>query len=163
MTRDTTSSGTSFLVTIMSYGYKNGQPPDADILFDVRFLQNPYWVEELRHLSGIDEAVQQYVLEQDLAQVFLNSLLDMLGKILPRLADGKVDKYTIALGCTGGQHRSVALVEASAAGLSKIFPQYKIIRSHRDLENHSDASANKKDDRDHCDIEVSAPKGLPNK
>ena len=125
-------------IVIMSFGYKQGPPPGSNILFDVRFLKNPFWVEELRALTGLDRPVQEYVLEQDLAQDFLRMLGGMLDKVLPRMAEMKVEKFVIAFGCTGGQHRSTTLVEALAERLSKSHPQYKITKMHRELDRHDE-------------------------
>jgi UPF0042 nucleotide-binding protein len=132
---DSTDSGAPLELIITSFGYKKSPPPSANIVFDVRFLQNPYWVEELRPLSGRDRPVQDYVLKQELAQDFLAFLTNMLKKILPHMEERKIDRYTIALGCTGGQHRSATLVEALAKQLAEIFPDYKVSVLHRELDN----------------------------
>lgn len=121
-------------VLIISFGYKKDDPPSANVVFDVRFLQNPYWVEELKHLTGKEKPVQDYVLDQPLAQEFLDSLLGMLHKILPCMLGPKHDRYTIALGCTGGQHRSASLVEALGPKLTELFPHYKVTIYHRELD-----------------------------
>ena len=86
---DSTCSGKPLELIITSFGYKKSAPPSANIVFDVRFLQNPYWVEELRPLSGKDQPVQDYVLKQELAQDFLAFLTTMLKKILPHMAERK--------------------------------------------------------------------------
>ena len=117
----------------MSFGYKQGPPPLANVVFDVRFLKNPYWVEELRPLTGRDQPVQDYVLQQPLAQDFLQSLQVLLSKVLPKMAELKVGQFIIALGCTGGQHRSATLVEALAGLLRQKFPQYTVVIAHREL------------------------------
>ncbi len=131
---DSTASGRPLELVITSFGYKKSAPPSANVVFDVRFLQNPYWVEELRPLSGKDQPVQDYVLKQELAQDFLMFLTTMLKKILPHMAERKIDRYTIALGCTGGQHRSATLVEALGKDLKTIFPEYKVTVAHRELD-----------------------------
>lgn len=134
-------------ITIMSFGYKEAPPPPANILFDVRFLKNPYWVDELRPLTGLEKKVQDYVLNQSLAQDFLKTLTELLGKVIPELSRLSLDELTIALGCTGGQHRSCALVEALAERLSQILPNYPVYRQHRELEisfSPSDSKASKK-------------------
>lgn len=130
---DGTVGGNALEVTITSFGYKQGPPPPAHMVFDVRFLQNPYWEESLRPLTGLDKPVSDYVLRQALAQDFLNSLTSMLCTVLPRFAEGKWREFTVALGCTGGQHRSTTIVEALAARLKEAMPQYKIIKQHREL------------------------------
>lgn len=127
------SGSHDFEVRVMSFGYKSGAPPQANVVFDVRFLKNPYWVDELRPLTGLDARVQNYVLEQPLARDFLDSLTDLLNKVLPRVAKLKLKEFTVALGCTGGQHRSATIAEALAEILAKNFPQYSIVTEHREL------------------------------
>ena len=117
----------------MSFGYKQGPPPVANVVWDVRFLKNPYWVEELRPLTGLDARVQEYVLQQPLAQDFLSSLTSIFAKVLPKVVEHKVDRYIIALGCTGGQHRSTTLAEALSKILSEQFPNFAISVRHREL------------------------------
>ena len=124
-----------FVVTVMSFGYKEGPAPAANVVFDVRFLKNPYWIEELRPLTGLDVKVQQYVLEQELAQEFLSSMETMLTHMLPRLRKFKVSEFSIAFGCTGGQHRSATIVETLASRLVSLFPDCKIVIEHRELSN----------------------------
>lgn len=132
-------------VSIQSFGYKEGSPPLANLVFDVRFLKNPFWVEELRPLTGRDEPVQKYVLEQPLAADFLKSVLHMLDTLLPRLEEQKIADFTIAFGCTGGQHRSVTMVEALASEILKRYPLYRVKKAHRELDakNIADASDSK--------------------
>ncbi len=120
-------------VTIISFGYKEGAPPPANVIFDVRFLKNPFWVEELRPLTGMDRPVQEYVLQQPLADDFLNSVVKLMENLLPRLVELKIPDFTIAFGCTGGQHRSATMVEALSDRLSQLYPQYSILRQHREL------------------------------
>ncbi len=126
--------GDDLQIIITSFGYKQGPPPLANIVFDVRFLKNPYWVEELRPLTGLDDPVQQYVLEQELAQDFLETLKILLAKVLPKMAELKVGKFVIAFGCTGGQHRSATLVEKLADELAEAYPTYNIVKQHRELD-----------------------------
>ena len=96
---------------VMSFGYKHGLPVDVDVVLDCRFLPNPHWVEELRPLTGRDDPVRRYVLEQEAAGAFLERLDDLLGLLLPAyVAEGK-SYLTVAFGCTGGRHRSVAIAE----------------------------------------------------
>lgn len=120
-------------VTVMSFGYKEGAPPSANVVFDVRFLKNPFWVEELRPLTGMDRPVQDYVLGQPLADEFLNSVVRLLETLLPRLVELKIPDFSIAFGCTGGQHRSATMVEALCDRLRQMYPQYRISRVHREL------------------------------
>ena len=105
--------------TVLSFGYKHGLPLDADLVIDCRFLPNPHWVDELRPLTGLDEPVRDYVLGQPAAQEFLANLETLLAQLLPAyVAEGKA-YLTIALGCTGGHHRSVAIAEEVARLLRK--------------------------------------------
>jgi len=120
-------------ITVVSFGYKEGPPPVAGMVFDVRFLKNPYWVEELRPMTGLDKPVSDFVLEQVLAADFLDSLLDLFKRTLPQFSQLDVAELTVAFGCTGGQHRSVALTEALAARLKEAFPQYTVKSAHREL------------------------------
>lgn len=117
--------------TVMSFGFKHGIPVDADLVGDVRFLPNPYWDEQLRDQSGLDPAVRDVVLGQQEAGDFLSTYLDLVRIIREGyLREGK--RYvTIALGCTGGRHRSVAIAEAFAAALEADGMQTLVV--HRDL------------------------------
>lgn len=119
-----------FSVSFVSFGFKHGIPKDADCVFDVRFIKNPYWEESLRSLSGNDQAVVDYVLNQPIAQEYLNHLVSFLRFSFPLyIAEGK-NHVTVAVGCTGGQHRSVTLVNA----LEKTFSQeFKVYKKHKDL------------------------------
>ena len=104
-------------IQLISFGFKYGVPLEADLVFDVRFMQNPYYIEELRQLSGLTESVREYVLGQPVAQEFLRYLREFLQFALPAyIGEGKT-RLTIALGCTGGYHRSIALSEALAVWL----------------------------------------------
>lgn len=111
------SAEASMQTTLLSFGYKNGLPLDADLVVDCRFLPNPHWVDELRPLTGLDAAVRDYVLGQPAAGEFLDNLETLLLQLLPAyVAEGKA-YLTIALGCTGGRHRSVAIAEEMARRL----------------------------------------------
>lgn len=118
-------------LTVVSFGFKYGLPLDADHVVDARFLSNPYWVTELRHLTGKDEPVRDYVLGLPGARPFLERYLDALEPILPGYVQEQKPYVTIAIGCTGGKHRSVALTEALAAGLRE--RGYGATTIHRDL------------------------------
>ncbi len=107
---------TGMQTRVMSFGYKFGLPLDVDIVLDCRFLPNPHWVDELRGLTGLDDPVRRYVLEQPASGELLTRLDDLMDLLLPAyVAEGK-SYLTIALGCTGGQHRSVVIAE-EVAGL----------------------------------------------
>jgi UPF0042 nucleotide-binding protein len=100
---------------VMSFGYKHGLPLDVDIVLDCRFLPNPHWVDELRPLTGLDDPVRRYVLSQDEARELLTRLDGLLAMLMPAyVAEGK-SYLTIAFGCTGGRHRSVAIAEEVAS------------------------------------------------
>ena len=100
--------------SIVSFGYKHGIPLDVDIVLDCRFLPNPYWVDELRHLSGLDAPVRDYVLSQAGTAPFLDKVEELLRMLLPSFEQEGKSYLTIALGCTGGRHRSVVLADALA-------------------------------------------------
>ena len=118
--------------TLLSFGYKNGLPLDADLVFDCRFLPNPHWVDELRPQTGLDAPVRDYVLGQPAAGQFLDNLATMLEQLLPAyVAEGKA-YLTIALGCTGGRHRSVAIAEEVARRLRADGQRIGVL--HRDVD-----------------------------
>ncbi len=120
-------------IQLISFGYKFGVPLEADIVFDVRFLQNPYYVPELRRLSGLTDQVKTFVLDQPLTRRFLASVEDLLALTIPAyLAEGKT-RLTIAIGCTGGFHRSISLAEELAGWLdAQGFGPVSVF--HRELE-----------------------------
>ncbi len=118
-------------VTVMSFGFKHGAPSDANLVFDVRFLPNPYFVEGLREQSGQDEAVAQFVLETADAQAFLERLESMMEFLLPRYETEGKAYVTIAIGCTGGRHRSVAIAEHVAETLRARWQRVHV--RHRDV------------------------------
>lgn len=120
------------LVRVLSFGFKFGSPQDADLLFDVRFLPNPFFVPELRPLSGQDPPVFTYVLEQSDAAQFLGHALPLIEFCIPRFQQEGKSYVTIALGCTGGRHRSVALSEKIAEALT-VKLGYSVEAVHRDL------------------------------
>src|SRR5579871_16368 len=111
-------------IEILSFAYKSNAIPRANLLFDVRFIDNPYWIEELRSLNGLEQKVQDFVLTQNITQEFLSAFKDIAKICITAHGNdllGKADKsaelnheYIIAFGCTGGQHRSVAIVEQAA-------------------------------------------------
>ena len=125
----------NFIVTVLSFGFKYGIPSDSDLVFDVRFLPNPYYVPELKELTGNEEAVQQYVMNSPSAQEFLNKLEDLIGFLIPNyIAEGK-NQLVISMGCTGGKHRSVTLANAIADYLKKFDIGIKV--EHRDIAKDS--------------------------
>jgi UPF0042 nucleotide-binding protein len=125
-------SDSAMQTTVMSFGYKHGLPLDVDIVLDCRFLPNPHWVEELRPQTGLDEPVKRYVLDQPESKEFLKSLEPMLDRLLPAYVKEGKSYLTIAFGCTGGHHRSVAIAEEVAAHLKK--RGFAPSVNHRDIE-----------------------------
>ena len=118
-------------VIVVSFGFKNGVPIDSDMVFDVRFLPNPHWVPELRPQTGLSEAVSSYVLGQPAAEPFLTHLLGLLDSVLPGyVAEGK-RQVELAIGCTGGKHRSTAIAEEVARRLREQSLNVQVM--HRDL------------------------------
>jgi UPF0042 nucleotide-binding protein len=123
--------GQRLQVAVESFGFKHGMPIDADIVMDVRFLPNPHWDEALRPLNGHDTAVRAYVLERPAAADFLDRFGDLLGTLLPAYQQEGKSYLTVAVGCTGGRHRSVAVVEALAGRLRS--EGFEVRTSHRDI------------------------------
>ena len=123
---------TELRVTVMSFGYKYGLPPDAELVADLRFLPNPFWEPELRSLSGQDQAVRDYVLDRPDAQSFIERYLAALEPVLAGYRRENKRNATIAVGCTGGKHRSVAVAEELARRLDAL-PDVAAAVRHRDL------------------------------
>lgn len=122
----------NLMITVLSFGFKYGIPSDADLIFDVRFLPNPYYFEELRPLTGNDEKIQKYVMSFDVAKEFLNKLVDMVKFLIPNyILEGK-NRLVIAVGCTGGKHRSVTLANELYKSLDG--NDYGVKIEHRDIE-----------------------------
>ena len=103
--------------TVQSFGFKHGTPRDADIVIDCRFLPNPHWIDALRPLTGLDEPVRQYVCEQQIAKEFVSRVHHLLELLLPAYVEEGKTHLTLAFGCTGGRHRSVAMAQEIAAYL----------------------------------------------
>lgn len=119
-------------INLVSFGFKYGVPKEADLVFDVRFLPNPYFVETLRPLSGLDSAIADYVFEQENAKEYLERLFSFLEFSLPFYNTEGRYRLSIGIGCTGGRHRSVALAEALGAMLKKT--EFSVTIEHRHLE-----------------------------
>ncbi len=119
-------------LTIMSFGFKYGLPPDADLVADMRFLPNPYWTEDLRHLTGEDEEVREFVLGQEGAREFLDAYAVALRPVLEGYQRENKRHSIVAIGCTGGKHRSVVMARELAARLAGT-PGVAIGVTHRDL------------------------------
>ncbi len=120
-------------ITVLSFGFKYGIPGDADLVFDVRFLPNPYYIEELRPKSGNDPEVRDYVMANDTARQFLEKLTDMIRFLIPNYVSEGKTQLVIAIGCTGGKHRSVTLANALYGELAKEEKDYGIRIEHRDI------------------------------
>lgn len=120
-------------VSVASFGFKHGVPRVIDLVFDVRFLPNPHWVEELRPLSGLDAAVREHVLDNEDTIAFLDRLDDLLEFLIPRYQREGKSYLTIGIGCTGGRHRSVAIAEHVAGRLAGMSDLEVTVR-HRDVE-----------------------------
>lgn len=123
----------NLMVTILSFGFKYGIPNDSDLVFDVRFLPNPYYIEDLKALTGNDKPVSDYVMGFEVAEQFLTKLEDMVKFLIPNyILEGK-NQLVISIGCTGGKHRSVTLANALYQALQKS-EEYGIKIEHRDIE-----------------------------
>ncbi len=125
------NAGDALQISLVSFGFKNGVPMDVDMVFDVRFLPNPHWNEDLRPLSGVDVAVKDFVLSQPLANDFLERVSSLVGAILPAYLHEGRSYLTIGVGCTGGRHRSVAISEELARLLTAEGRNPRV--THRDI------------------------------
>ncbi|QSX07813.1 RNase adapter RapZ [Alkalibacter rhizosphaerae] len=130
--QDMPTSG--MLINVVSFGYKYGIPMDADLLFDVRFLPNPFYDEHLRALTGNDKPVQDFVLHFEQTQAFVEKLMDLLEYTIPYYEEEGKAQLVVAIGCTGGQHRSVTLVNHIQELLQK--NGHWVVIDHRDIRKH---------------------------
>ena len=121
----------SLMVTVMSFGFKHGIPADADLVFDVRFLPNPFYLEELKPKTGNDREVRDYVMSFSESEVFLDKLTDMLSFLIPNYVKEGKYRLVVAIGCTGGQHRSVTIAN-ELWGRMKGHGSYGLKLYHRD-------------------------------
>lgn len=119
-------------VTLFSFGFKHGLPEDVNILWDVRFLPNPYWEEPLRHLTGKDERIRDYVLKSRAGEEFMDALLPLLSFTLRECRDEGKQSLRIGIGCTGGHHRSVSVVEHLSSLIE--VENIQLHLEHRDIE-----------------------------
>lgn len=126
----------SLMVTVMSFGFKYGIPTDADLVFDVRFLPNPFYIEELKQKTGNDKEVQDYVMKQEESEIFMQKLIDMVQFLIPNYVKEGKYRLVIAIGCTGGKHRSVTLANELYKRM-KDKGTYGMKLYHRDVENRS--------------------------
>ncbi|MEK4627288.1 MAG: RNase adapter RapZ [Solibacillus sp.] len=125
----------TFSINVMSFGFKHGIPIDADLVFDVRFLKNPYYVEDLRHKTGLQTEVSSYVLATDETQQLIAKLTDLFTFMIPHYRNEGKSQLVIAFGCTGGQHRSVTLAEYFGKLLGNT---EQVVISHRDINHRKD-------------------------
>jgi len=126
-----TAPGKLLVLHISSFGYRYGLPADADLVFDVRFLPNPHFVENLKHFDGHNECIQDFVLGSEDSQLFMNKLLDLLTFLLPLYEKEGKARLSVAFGCTGGKHRSVAV--ANRVGSYFLDRNYRATINHRDI------------------------------
>jgi UPF0042 nucleotide-binding protein len=129
------STESTFRIEVMSFGFKYGLPLDADLVFDVRFLPNPHYIAELRDKNGTDKEVYDYVMEHPQSEEFYENLMKMLVPILPAYKKEGKSVLTIAFGCTGGQHRSVAFAERVSSALKD---KWHLNVSHRDKDRRKE-------------------------
>lgn len=123
----------NMVVTVLSFGFKNGIPSDADLVFDVRFLPNPYYVDELKTKTGNDKEVQEFVMNCTQAGAFLDKLSDMVQFLIPNYVIEGKNQLVVAIGCTGGKHRSVTIAN-KLYEILKEDREYKVKIEHRDIE-----------------------------
>jgi UPF0042 nucleotide-binding protein len=122
----------SLMITVLSFGFKYGLPSDADLVFDVRFIPNPFYVSGMRPQTGRDEVVKRFVLGKGETEIFLRKILDLLQFLIPNyITEGK-NKLVIGIGCTGGRHRSVAIADAVCEALAGC--GHSAVPAHRDIE-----------------------------
>ncbi len=123
----------NLFITIMSFGFKYGVPADCDLVFDVRFLPNPFYVPELKKKTGLEKEVQDYVLSSEVSQEFLNKLSDMIEFLIPNYIKEGKNQLVIGIGCTGGHHRSVTVAGQLFKRLNESDANYGIRITHRDI------------------------------
>ena len=126
----------SLMITVLSFGFKYGIPADSDLVFDVRFLPNPYYVPELKELTGKDQPVHDFVMQYDVSGQFIDKLEDLIRFLIPNYIEEGKTQLVISIGCTGGRHRSVTLAEELFSRL-KDSHEYGIRIEHRDIQKDS--------------------------
>lgn len=122
------------IVSCMSFGFKYGVPGEADLVFDVRCLPNPFYIPELKHKTGLDREVRDYVMKYEQSQILQDKLFDMIEFLIPHYVSEGKSRLVIAFGCTGGKHRSVTFAEITAAFLRD--KGCKIMTLHRDIDKN---------------------------
>ena len=118
-------------ISVVSFGFKHGIPSDSDLVFDVRFLPNPYYVEELRNKTGDDQEVRDYVMDSEISHQFYDKLLDMINFLVPQYIKEGKHHLVISIGCTGGRHRSVTIANLIADEIQS--NGYRVVKKHRDF------------------------------
>lgn len=118
-------------ISVVSFGFKHGIPTDSDLVFDVRFLPNPYYEDELRSKTGEDQDVRDYVMNSDISNKFYEKLLDMINFLVPQYVEEGKHHLVISIGCTGGRHRSVTISNLISDELMK--QGYRVVKKHRDF------------------------------
>jgi len=121
-----------FAIEVQSFGFRYGIPMESSIVMDVRFLPNPYFVPELKELSGLDDVVREYIVDKPLTAAFIDYFFPMIDMLVPAYQQEGKAYLTISIGCTGGRHRSVALAEITGMHLQALWPTVRI--KHRDIE-----------------------------
>ena len=125
----------SLMINVLSFGFKHGIPSDADLVFDVRFLPNPYYIDELKHKTGNDKPVQDYVKSLPACQEFVDKLTDMLEFLIPGYVKEGKYQLVVAIGCTGGQHRSVTIANELYERLKNLGGNFGLKLTHRDVKD----------------------------
>ena len=118
-------------ISVVSFGFKHGIPSDSDLVFDVRFLPNPYYVDELRSKTGEEQDVRDYVMNSDISHQFYEKLIDMINFLVPQYIEEGKHHLVISIGCTGGRHRSVTISNLISDELMK--QGYRVVKKHRDF------------------------------
>lgn len=121
----------SLIINVLSFGFKYGMPTDADLVFDVRFIPNPFYIQDLKEQTGNNQAVRDYVMGFDMSKTFLDKLKDMLDFLIPHYVTEGKNQLVLAIGCTGGKHRSVTLVNEITQHLKE--ENHVVFTSHRDI------------------------------
>ena len=124
----------NLFITILSFGFKYGVPADCDLVFDVRFLPNPYYEPKLKKKTGEDKDVQDFVLNSPVSEIFLDKLFDMVEFLIPNYIEEGKNQLVIGIGCTGGHHRSVTVANELYKKLSKDDSNYGLRKAHRDID-----------------------------
>jgi UPF0042 nucleotide-binding protein len=121
----------NLIITVLSFGFKYGIPSDSDLVFDVRFIPNPYYIKELKEKTGNDKAIQDYVMQWDVSRNFIEKLDDMINFLIPNYIHEGKNQLVIGIGCTGGKHRSVTLANILYKRLLE--EDYSVNLHHRDI------------------------------